>query len=404
MVPRVLWYWSVPKPTPGDLGDEYPKPRRYCYPHQYFCLIGCGLSPRLCIHHVSWWATGIFQCLSISDEIDEWENMTNHCELLSLLRFRYCFRLLLLASGLRRPTLTFALVFLGSSLPALASTPPEVTHWRSGLIEVDQGWLAHDGDDMEWSRPKFDDSAWNAMDLNDLGPARAGWHWYRRQVNFGADQRDLRLLIAGGDGTYELFVNGIKMPGPALRTSLMVGRPVEAVFPVRDSNGLFELALRTRIPAGYGAWHLPQFTNVTMGLPTAIEYERQALESQRLSGLAPSLCINLLLCLAGVSALALYAIQQTQREYIFLGLYLLLVGISDGLSVLQSSGLVPLSANFLIADPLIYAWVIAQIEFTYCFAGRPVSRIWRIYEISLLIPLTLAALTWIGRFASDTTC
>ena len=301
----------------------------------------------------------------------------------------------------RKRPVASALVFLGLCAPALAA-PIEVTQWQSGLIELNQGWREHDGDETEWSRPEFDDSAWNTVDLDDLGPARRGWHWYRRRVNFGPDQRELRLLLAGGDGTYELFVNGIPVAGPTLRSSLLVSRPVEAVFPVSDANGIFEIALRTRIPPGYAAWHLPQFTNVTMGLPTAIEYERQALESQRLFGLAPSICINLLLCLAGVTALALYTIQQTQREYVFLGLYLLLVGISNALSMLQSCGLVPLSANFLIADPLIYVWVIAQIEFTYSFAGPRVGRIWRIYEASLLVPLILSVLTWAGLFPSDT--
>jgi sigma-B regulation protein RsbU (phosphoserine phosphatase) len=304
-------------------------------------------------------------------------------------------------SSRNRPVLVSALVFLGLCAPSLIAAPIEVTQWRSGLIELNQGWHVRDGDGTQWSRPEFDDSAWNMVDLADLGPARQGWHWYRRRVNFGPDQRGLRLLIAGGDGTYELFVNGIQVPGPTLRSSLLVSRPVEAVFPISDSEGIFEIALRTRIPPGYSAWHLAQFTNVTVGLPTAIEYERQALESQRLDGLAPSICINLLLCLAGVTALALYAIQQTQREYIFLGLYLLLVGISNGLSMLQSSGLVPLSANFLIADPLIYVWVVAQIEFTYSFAGRRVGLTWRIYEASLLVPLILSALTWVGLFASD---
>ena len=307
----------------------------------------------------------------------------------------------------KRLVLTPALMFLGLCAPALTAAPItaaaiEVTQWRSGLIELNQGWLEHDGDKTEWSRPEFDDSAWNTVDLEDLGPARQGWHWYRRRVNFGPDQHELRLLIAGGDGTYELFVNGIQVSGPILRPSLLVSRPAETVFPVSSSNGIFEIALRTRIPPGYSAWHLPQFTNVTMGLPTAIEYERQALESQRLYGLAPSIFINLLLCLAGVSALALYTIQPTQREYIFLGLYLLLVGISNGLSMLQSSGLVPLSANLLIADPLIYVWVIAQIEFTYSFAGRHVGRIWRIYEASLLVGPIFAVLVWVGWFPSDT--
>ena len=121
-----------------------------------------------------------------------------------------------------------------------------------------------------------------------------------------------------------------------------------------------------------------------------------------MNGLAPSICINFLLCLTGISALVLFALQQTQREYMFLGLYLLLAGISNGLSNLQSSGLVPLSANFLIADLLIYAWVIAQIEFTYSFAGRRVNQIWRIYEASLLVPLTISVLTWVGLFAANT--
>jgi len=295
-----------------------------------------------------------------------------------------------------------AVVFLGLCAPCFTAAPAQVTQWRSGLTELNQNWLEHDGDQIEWSQPKFDDSQWNSVDLEDLGPALQGWHWYRRQVKLGPNQQGVRLLIAGGEGTYELFVNGIRIPGPALRSSLFVGRPVESVFPLSDSSGIFEIALRTRIPPGYAAWHLPQFTNLSIGLPTAIEYERQALHSQRLFGLAPSICINFLLCLAGLSALALYAMQRTQREYIFLGLYLLLVAISNGLSILQSTGLMPLSANFLIADPLIYACVIAQIEFTYKFAGRRVGGIWRIYEISLFVPLMLAALTWSGWFASDT--
>lgn len=70
--------------------------------------------------------------------------------------------------------------------------------------------------------------------------------------------------------------------------------------------------------------------------------------------------------------------------------------------MLQSSGLVPLSANFLVADPLIYAWIIAQIEFSYAFSARRVARPWRIYEISLVVPALIAVLTFGGWFPSDT--
>src|SRR5271170_6755034 len=153
----------------------------------------------------------------------------------------------------KRPVLASALVFLGLCAPALAAAPLAVTQWRSGLIELNQGWREHEGDETKWSGPEFDDSAWNTVDLDDLGPARQGWRWYRRRINFGPDQRELRLLFAGGDGTYELFVNGIQVPGPTLRSSLLVSRPVEAVFPISDSKGIFEIALRTRIPPGYAA-------------------------------------------------------------------------------------------------------------------------------------------------------
>jgi sigma-B regulation protein RsbU (phosphoserine phosphatase) len=293
------------------------------------------------------------------------------------------------------------LLVIGASASAWADTSPQATQWRSGLMELDQAWVEHDGDDLRWAVPDFDDSQWNGVNLDDLGPAQPGWHWYRQHVKLGPDHTDARLLLAGGTGTYELYLNGLRIARPRLRSFLMVGRPVEVVVPISDEGGDFQIALRTHVPRSYAAWHLPQFTNVTIGLPTAIEYERQALESQRTYGLAPSMCINVLLSLAGIGSLALYLVQRKHHEYRFLGSYLLLVGISNGLSTLQSSGLVPLSANFLIADPLIYVWIIAQIEFTYAFSARHVARPWRIYEISLLVPALIAVLTFGGRFPSD---
>jgi serine phosphatase RsbU (regulator of sigma subunit) len=295
----------------------------------------------------------------------------------------------------------FRLLVLGVCASAWAAGPTQITQWRSGLIELDQGWVEQDGDNLQWARPDLDDSQWKAVDLDDMGPAHAGWHWYRQHVNLGPDHTEVRLLLAGGAGTYELYVNGVRVSGPRIRSALMVTRPVEVVFPVSEDSGDFHIALRTRVPSGYSAWHLPQFTNVTIGLPTAIEYEQQALEAQRTYSLAPSICINVLLYLAGIGSLALYVVHRKQREYLFLGSYLLLVGISNGLSMLQSAGLIPLSANFLIGDPLIYAWVVAQVEFTYTFAGRRVAGAWRIYEIGLLLPLLLAVLTFGGRFPSD---
>jgi phosphoserine phosphatase RsbU/P len=305
--------------------------------------------------------------------------------------------------GPRTCRVAFIALLLSFVLSASANggSPVELTQWRSGLSELDEGWVEHDGDNMGWSRPDFDDNAWQAANLDNLGPSQPGWRWFRRRVKLGPDHRDVRLLLNGGDGTYELYVNGIRAPGPRLRSSLAVTRPAERVIPIGDDAEVYEIALRTYVPASYAAWHFPQFATVTIGMPTAIEYERQALESQRLYGVSLSLAINLLLCLAGMGALALYASQRSQRDYLFLGLYLFLVGTSNLLASLQSSGMMPLSANFLLADPLIYICIIAQVEFTFRFARQRVSRAWRLYEVLLLAPLLLATLTWVGLFPSD---
>jgi len=279
----------------------------------------------------------------------------------------------------------------------------ELSQPSSGSIEIDDGWAEHEGDRLTWANPEFDDRSWEIVDLENLGSSEVGSRWFRRHISLDRDRTNLNLLIAGGDGTYELYLNGAPVTGTRLRSSFAVSRPAERVFPLRSANGDFAIALRTRVPASYAAWHLPQFMNIAVGPSAAIRYERQALESVRLYPVAPSAAINLLLMLAGIGALALalYLNAQTEVEYLFLGFYLFLQGLSGLLSTLQLSGTVPLSVNFLIADPLIYIGCIFQIEFTFSFIRRRVGWLWRVYEVALIAPLLFAGLTWIGEFPSD---
>jgi len=282
------------------------------------------------------------------------------------------------------------------------AAPVQVTEWRSGLTEINEGWAAHDGDNMAWTSPAFDDSSWKIVDIEDMGAAQPGWHWFRKHINVGTDYPKVRLLLQGGVGTYELYVNGHRMEPAELLSPLAVNRPVERVFELANDNGDFEIALRTHVTTGYGAYGFPQFLSVTMGRPTVIEYEREALESDRLYSVAPSVAINLLVVLAALGALALFASQRTQRDYLFLAIFLLLTGVSNGLWHLQQAGVVPISANFLIADPMVYLLSIAQIEFTLSFARRRVGIGWRVYEFLLLLPALLVPAVWLGHFSQDT--
>jgi hypothetical protein len=298
------------------------------------------------------------------------------------------------------PLLT--LLLLLAACAAGWAAPVQVTEWRSGLTEINEGWAAHDGDNMAWASTGFDDSNWKTVDLEDMGVAQPGWHWFRKHVTVGPDYPEVRLLLQGGEGTYELYVNGQRIEGAGILSSFAVNRPVERVFTLDDDKGDFEIALRTRITPSYNVYGLPQFLSVTLGRPAVIRYERLALEGDRLYSVAPSVAINLLLVLAALGALALFASQRTQRDYLYLALFLFLTGVSNGLWHLQQDGVVPISANFLIADPLIYFISIAQIEFTLSFARRRVGVGWRVYECVLLLPMLLVPFAWLGHFSLDT--
>ena len=67
-----------------------------------------------------------------------------------------------------------ALVCLELTAPVLIAAPIAVTPWGSGLTELNQTWLEHDGDRAEWSRPGFDDSSWDFVDLENQGTAIEG--------------------------------------------------------------------------------------------------------------------------------------------------------------------------------------------------------------------------------------
>ncbi|HEX3660471.1 MAG TPA: PP2C family protein-serine/threonine phosphatase [Acidobacteriaceae bacterium] len=286
--------------------------------------------------------------------------------------------------------------------PQAVQAQVDATQWRSGTTDLNDGWREHDGDNPAWARPNFDDNGWNAVDLDDLGAAQPGWRWYRLSVKLPPDHGHLHLLIAGGAGTYELYVNGERQTGPAIRSLFGVARPTEQVYSLEGDGANLALAVRTSAPPIYTGWHLPLFLTAAVGSPGSIDNEEQALQSQRLYSALPSIAINLVLLLAGIGAFALYRSQRKHAEYLWLGLYLFLLGISNLLLNSSTSGVIPLAWNGLLADPLVYATTIMQIEFTFSFAGQRVNRVWRGYEWVLLTPLILTALANLAKFSTST--
>jgi hypothetical protein len=300
---------------------------------------------------------------------------------------------------------TFSVMWAHASGQAVSANLVQaapLAQWRSGFIQISDNWAGHDGDNMAWAGPDFDTSAWQSVDLDDMGPAQSGWHWYRKHIDLGPGHADAWLLIEGGDGIYEVYVNGARLPGASLHSSFNVYRPTERAFQLHSDNGDFTFALRTHAPANYIDYELPLFLSASLGSEFAIDYERAALQAGRLDGIWPSMGINLLLCAAGLIVLCLYLGQRGHRDYLFLGLYLFVLGLANGLWNLQQSGVAPTSLNILGSDLLVYVYTILQIEFTFSFVGKHPGRALRIYEAVLLLPWILAGLCWTGRFPSDT--
>ena len=301
--------------------------------------------------------------------------------------------------------LVLAPVALAAQAAPAAPTPshPDLRYDpHPDLIEVGGGWFVHEGDNPAFARPGFDDTGCKTLDIDGMGPAMTGWRWYRKHLRLGPDNPDLSLLLEGGDGTYEVYLNGVRVPGATLHSAFNVYRPTERSFDLHDPRGDFALALRTHAPANYVDYRLPLFLSVTLGTAQDVEYERAALQAGRLDALWPSIAINLLLCLAGLGVLLLWLGQRAHRDYLFLGLYLFVLGLSNGLWNLQQAGVAPTSLNILGSDLLIYVYTILQIEFTFSFVGKRPGRALRIYQGVLLLPWILAGLCWVNRFPSDT--
>ncbi|MGA9984766.1 MAG: PP2C family protein-serine/threonine phosphatase [Acidobacteriaceae bacterium] len=295
---------------------------------------------------------------------------------------------------------TRRLVLLALWLAApVALAQVDATQWRMGTVDLTRGWLEHDGDNPAWAQPNFDDSGWQKVDLDDLGAATLGTRWYRLHVQLAPNHPHLHILIAGGEGTYEMYVNGQLVEGTQIRSLFGVKRPTERVYAVRDEDTALTIALRTLAPATYTSWYLPLFLTAATGTPKAIEHEQQAMESQRLYAALPSIAINMALMLAGIAAFALYRSQRKHAEYLWLGLYLFLLGLSNLLLNCSSSGVLSLAWNNLLADPLIYVFTIMQIQFTFSFAGQRLTRVWRVYQGALLATILVTVLVNAGEIS-----
>jgi hypothetical protein len=128
--------------------------------------------------------------------------------------------------GFRKSPSTFLLLLLLAATAAKAHAQQSVV-LGNAVAALTGPWKFHIGDNMNWARPDFHDSAWSTMDLSP-GPnsptsgtssyvpgwtargykGTSGYAWYRLRVNLEDGQTALALKMPGNfDDAYQIYLN-----------------------------------------------------------------------------------------------------------------------------------------------------------------------------------------------------
>lgn len=281
------------------------------------------------------------------------------------------------------------LLLLGLSVSGWAQT--RIDPFPPGLVKLTEGWRYQKGDNLAWADPRFDDSGWQklAPDRNDrCAPAC----WYRLRVELPPHHAPLAFFLSVSQGVAETYVNGQRAGELHFTPWWLEREPSESLLAVPGDNDTVVLAIRVHVPRVADDPFSATDLRAAIGSPEAARWEADLLKEDRLLDFVPSGAINLAIFIAGIGVLLLFFAQRSRREYLWLGLYLALLGSSFLMLSASNGALLPGIANDLYADPAIYLFVVAQVEFTYAFIGRRPSRVWRAYEGLLLSGVVGAAL------------
>lgn len=227
--------------------------------------------------------------------------------------------------------LLLVLLLAFARLPGIAQLP------ASNDVVVLDSWRVHEGDDMTWARPEFNDSTWTKTSSPEETPGLlvlSGFRWYRTTVELPEqlERRELAIDIGPLDEVYEVYVEGVSVgrfgrwePRPESPFNRNLDFPIP---PGLVKGSTVHIALRRWIGAtttglfpfytsGAGRFSHP----LEIGLLSTIS-ARTALYRYRgvVANLPWNLCLLSMLA-AGCIAFVLFSAQRNRAEYILLGIY-----------------------------------------------------------------------------------
>jgi len=259
-----------------------------------------------------------------------------------------------------------------------------IDQFPAGPVKLTDGWRYQKGDNLAWADPRYDDSGWQklAPKRNDeCAPAC----WYRLRIELPQGHAPLAFFLEAFAGATEVYVDGRRAGDLQFLPWWLQREPTEHVVAIQGDNGTVVLAIRIHVPRVSDDYFENTKVRAEIGSPETAQWAADLNKEDRLLEFVLSGAVNAAIFIAGAGALLLFFGQRGRREYLWLGLYLVLLGSSFAFLSGSQDALLPGIANDLYADPAIYLFVLAQVEFTYAFIGRHPNRVWRVYEGLLLL-------------------
>lgn len=290
-----------------------------------------------------------------------------------------------------------------STSPSAAPIPTQVTPappTTRAVVNLDGAWRFRLGDDPAWADPRFDDSPWQVVTLDQPLAEQGvdtytGFAWYRlhlqpQQFSAFGPNAQLSLLVTGNSvGQIAVFVNGVEaghtrgMSNPLSETPSEYQSP-PLVVPLSSSVPT-DIAIRTgagpTVTIGRGL-----LGKVELGANQDINDRlAMAIGSQWNEHVISAMVVAFLfLCVTALGA-ALYLSQRHHSEYLWLALMCLSVAAGGAADVAFGMAFMPLSAYRIFAVFTGRIFMAVTLEFVLRFTAMPSRRVVRIVQIAVLL-------------------
>jgi hypothetical protein len=108
---------------------------------------------------------------------------------------------------------------LGASAHAATPSPLVLDGLGRASLPVDGPWQFHEGDDLAWASPAYDDSAWQPIQAGRTWEEQGhrgltGFAWYRKRLSIAPGETanwTLALYLPSVDSACEVYWNGVKV-------------------------------------------------------------------------------------------------------------------------------------------------------------------------------------------------